>query len=190
MDYASALKDLLRPLGIYAVDTGAGGAELDCIGTALNRIGAALETAEREALPLTAEGRGLSAWEALLPFAPESPAAADRRRALAALLRIDGGGFTLAAVNDTIAGCGIRAVVEETGTPQTVKVSFPSNRGIPAGFPGIRARIEQILPCHLDVEYVFLFVTWLELEALFPVWSALNGVGDWQTLERSGGEET
>ncbi len=188
MDYADELRELLRPLGIYAVDGGISGAELGSIGTALDGVYAALDAAEDNANPLTAQTAGLEQWEALLPFAPESPNTEERRRAVAALLRIDGGSFTLAGINDTIAGCGIRAVAAEAETPMTVVISFPWNRGIPDGIDAICERIEEILPCHLAVEYRYVYATWLELEALFDVWSDVSGQYLWQELERFGGE--
>ena len=189
MDYAKELKELLRPLGIYDVSEGAGAAELDAIGAQLTDVWTFLEQAERESTPMTAEDGGLAAWEHLLPFTPAWLTTADRRRAIAALLRIGGGSFTPAAVNDTVAGCGIRAVVEETGTPMTVQVSFPYNRGEPDDFDALRWRIEQILPCHLAVNYVFIYVTWEELEAIFPTWAAAEAaVSNWREIERAGGE--
>ena len=190
LDYISVLKELLRPLGIYDVDNGLGAAELHSVGTALNLSYHALLSAEAESNPLTAGETGLTAWEKLLPFVPAYRTAADRRRAIAALLRIDGTSFTLAGVNDAITGCGIRAVVAETETPQTVSVSFPWNRGEPDDFDALRERIEMILPCHLAIEYVFIFVIWSEMETLFPQWSGTEeNAYSWRELERLGGEE-
>ena len=45
--------------------------------------------------------------------------------------------------------------VEETEDPLEVVVSFPGVEGIPAGFEQTKARIEEILPCHLLVKYQF-----------------------------------
>ena len=189
MDYAEELRALLRPLGIYDADGGIGGAELSAVGDALTDIWEHLESAEREALPVTAEDEGLAAWESLLPFAPHWLTLADRRRAVSALMRIDGTSFTPAALNATVAGCGIRAMVEETDTPMTVVVSFPYNRGEPDDFARLRRNIEQILPCHLDVTYYFVYVTWEELEALFATWADAESAADsWRELERAGGE--
>ena len=189
MDYAEELRGLLRPLGIYDVDGGIGGAELGAIGDALTSVFAALETAERESNPMTAEDTGLTAWEALLPFVPHWITLADRRRAISALLRIDGCGFTKAALNAAIAGCGIRAVVEECEEAMTVRVSFPYNRGEPDDFERLRWRIEQILPCHLAVNYLFIYARWAEIEVLFANWTALEAaVENWRAVERVGGE--
>jgi len=189
MDYAAELKELLRPTGLYAVDRGLCAAELDSIGGELDDIWKTLETAETESNPNTAEGTGLKAWDELLPFVPSSKKLTDHRRAICALLRIDGMSFTRAAINDTLAGCGIRAVAEETATPMTVKVSFPADRGVPENFEELRQRIEQILPCHLAVEYGFIYVTWAELERIFASWTALETEKlSWTALERCGGE--
>lgn len=190
MDYTEELKNLLRPLGVYDVDAGVGAAELEAIGGQLTGVWTALTGAEVESSPRTAEGSGLAAWEALLPFIPVWATVADRRRAIAALLRIDGTGFTPAAVNDTVAGCGIRAVVEEADAPMTVTVSFPWNRGEPEDFAALKKRIEQIIPCHLAIEYAFILVLWGELEALVSAWSEIETENlVWRQVEGLGGEE-
>ena len=189
MDYAEELRELLRPLGIYALAGSIGGSELDSIGAALNGVLAGLEQAELDALPLTATDAGLRRWEALLPFTLSDCTDAGRRAAVAALLRIREGCAGPEAVNDTVLGCGIRATVEETGTPLTVAVKFPGVRGIPESFAAMRERIEQILPCHLGVEYRFAYLRWRELEELLADWPAVAGMGCWEALERLGGEE-
>ena len=190
MDYAEELRNVLRPLGVYDVDVGVGAAELAAAGAALTGIWRALAGAETESSPVTAEGAGLTGWEALLPFVPAWRTTADRRRAIAALLRIDGTGFTVAAINDTVAGCGIRALVEETETPMTVRVSFPWNRGVPEDFDALRQRIEQIIPCHLAIDYLFILALWQELEALISAWSEIEADGlVWRQVESLGGEE-
>ena len=189
MDYAKELKDLLRPLRIYDLNSGVGAAELNSIGAELDGIFDLLEQAEENVNPLTADTDRLGQWERLLPFAPASLTTGDRRRAIAALLQIDGSSFTVAGINRTLAGCGIRAAVTETGTPMTVAVSFPKNRGVPEGVDDLKARIEQILPCHLAAEYVFVYCCWQELEALIHTWRALDlRALDWDALQRMGGD--
>ncbi|MCD7903288.1 MAG: DUF2313 domain-containing protein [Oscillospiraceae bacterium] len=189
MDYAKELRELLRPLGIYDVDGGVSSAELSAIGAQMTAIWEALTDAEAEMQPLTACGSGLASWEALLPFVPAFVTTEGRRQAIAALLRIDSASFTVAAINDTIAGCGIPAVVEEAETAMTVYVSFPGQRGEPDRLEALQARIAQIIPCHLAIEYVFVFVTWEELEALFGTWEEIEAAGgSWRVLQRAGGD--
>ena len=183
MSYGTYLKDLLRPLRLYELDSGDGAAELECEGEQLDAVFAALETAQRESVVATAEDTGLSAYEEILPFVPAYVTDKDRRRAIEALLRIDSRSFTPAAVNDTIAGCGIRALVEETDTPQTVRVSFPYNRGVPEDFAPLQKRIEEILPCHLGVVYAFIFALWQELERWLKTWREAESCGTWSAVE-------
>lgn len=124
-----------------------------------------------------------------MPFVPAFVTTEGRRQAIAALLRIGSASFTVAAINDTIAGCGIPAVVEEAETAMTVYVSFPGQCGEPDGLEALQARIAQIIPCHLAIEYVFVFVTWEELEALFGTWEEIEAAGgSWRVLQRAGGD--
>lgn len=189
MGYANYLKDLLRPLRLYELDRGPGAAELNAIGSEMDELAAALDSAMAEALPPTATESGLAAYESILPYRPCWPTLDDRRRAVSALLGIDGSSFTLAAVNATLHGCGIRAEAEETGSPSLLRVAFPGNRGMPPDFAELCARIEAILPCHLDVVYFLVFISWAALERLWPTWGELDDAQlTWDELERLGGE--
>ena len=175
MRNADDLRALLAPLGVYDLNAPFNGAELDSAGLVLDRVEERLEEIAREMLPVTAEDWGLEQLASLLA---RRPAAEDPRAmgaAIAALLRIGGDGFTLAGVNDTIAGCGIHARVEETGVGQ-VEVSFPGTPGIPAEFDRLRSIIEDILPAHLGVAYRFLFLLWEELETRYPRWRDMEGL--------------
>lgn len=185
MSYAEELKALLRPLGVYELEGTANGAELECLGAALDGCGAALEQVEREMLVSTATDKGLEAVEALLSRRPVTDSLQRRRAALAALLRIGGDSFTLAAVNDNLAGCGLNAVASETETPGVVEVRFPEVPGIPDGFAELRAIIEDILPCHLKIEYVYWYITWAMMEERFATWGAVEALGlTWGELEK------
>ena len=119
-----------------------------------------LNDTAREMNLTTARDFGLEQIEALLPYRPVCETAAQRRSALAALLRIGGDSFTPAAVNDTLRGCGVNAWAEEGDEPGYVKVYFPDVAGIPEGFERLREIIEEILPSHVDVTYVFWYNTW------------------------------
>ena len=152
---------LLRPLGVYDLREGTvNRGELAAYGLALDSRGTELSDTAREMNLSTAEDFGLERIEALLPYRPVCVTAAQRRAALAALLRIGGDSFTPEAVNDTLRGCGLNARAEEGDQPGYVKVFFPDVAGIPEGFDRLRAIIEEILPSHVDVTYVFWYNTW------------------------------
>ena len=183
MSYARYLRDLLRPLGVYDLEAPFNGGELDAQGAALDGVSAWLEEIQREAGLTTAESWGLENIARLLARRPVAVRPRQLADALAALLRIGGDSFTLAAINDTITGCGIPAVVKERGKG-LVSVSFPGVAGEPASFPELKRIIEDILPTHLGIEYDFWYLTWAELEAHFPSWSSIGDRGfSWTQLE-------
>lgn len=186
MGYQDYLTELLRPLGVYDLNEGSfNGAELVGIGGALDDCGAELERVGREMLLGTAEDSGLAAVESLLPYRPVTGSLERRREALAALLRIGGDSFTLAAINDNLAGCGLNALAVETGTAGTVAVSFPEVPGIPEGFGEMKKIIEEIIPCHLEIVYDFWYITWAMMEARFATWESIETEGyTWETLEK------
>ncbi len=190
MSYARYLKDMLEPMGVYRLENSLNGAELESAGAALDGVDQVLEEVEREMLLLTAEDWGLSAVEELLRRRPAAPTLEQRREALAALLRIGGDSFTLEAINDTLRGCGLQAVASETGTPGYVEVRFPDVPGIPDGIETMQAIIEEILPAHVGITYVYWFSTWAELEEQLETWGDIEELGlTWGEMEKMVEEE-
>lgn len=185
MSHAQRLWALLRPLGPYRALGKYTAGELAGEGRALDGAEEQLESLEREAFLDTAEDWGLERIEELLVRRPVAGTPQGRRKALAALLRIGGDSFTLAAVNDNLKGCGINAVVSETADPGVVEVRFPDVPGIPDGYGTLRKIIEDILPCHLQVDYVYWYITWAMVEERFGTWGAIEAGGyTWEQLEK------
>ena len=183
MSHAQYLRDLLRPLGVYNLEAPFNGGELDVQGAALDGAMDWLEEVQRESSLATAEDWGLENTAQLFVRRPVADPPKKLAAALAALLRIGGDSFTLAAINDTISGCGVPAVVKELGKGQ-VSVSFPGIAGEPQGFQSLKEIIEDILPAHLGIEYDFWFLTWQELEDNFPSWQSIEDLElSWTRLE-------
>lgn len=184
MDYTGYLKELLLPLGLYAMEEGIGAQELAVVGGQMDLVFEALEELGREVFPASAEGYGLELFEEILPYKPASPTLEDQRRAILSLLRIRGGSFTLSRLRETLGGCGLTAEIEETENPLAVSVSFPRNRGIPLDFEAVRKRVETIVPCHLQIEYVFIYTIWRGLMAKLFGWRQLEeSAKSWRELE-------
>lgn len=174
-DYLAAL---LRPLGVYDLREGTvNRGELGAYGKRLDDMEQELEDTAREMNLATARGFGLERVEELLPYRPVCNTPGQRRAALAALLRIGGDSFTPAAINDTLRGCGLNARAEEGEQPGYVKVYFPDVAGIPEGFQELRAIIEEILPSHVDVTYVFWYNTWAMVAQRHPTWGHAQATG-------------
>lgn len=182
--HAQRLQELLAPLGPYRSQGAYSAGELSGEGHALDGVLASLEHLEREAMLDTAEEEGLEAIESLLVHRPVAKTAAARRAALAALLRIGGDSFTLQAINDNLRGCGLNVKVTETGEPGLVEVSFPDVPGIPEGFEQLRKIIEDILPAHVEINYVYWYITWGMVEAKYGTWADIEAESpNWIVME-------
>lgn len=185
MGYTEALKDLLRPLGIYRLDAGISEAEMYAAGKVLDKIDGLLAELEAECTVSTAESYGLENYEAILPARPVYGSIEDRRKAVEALLKIDEASLTLSDMNAALAGCGLSAEAEETGSTKTIRVVFPENRGDIEGLEDIKGRVEAILPCHLEAEYIFAYLLWRELEREFETWEDMETCfASWKELEK------
>ena len=185
MAYGKYIKELLRPLGLYALDEGYGAMEIDTIGAVLDELSAEADAMERESLLATAEDWGLDSWEQLFPYRSLTADIESRRASVAALMRIDGRSFTLAALNDTVKGCGCNAAVSE-GEGRKILVHFPDIMGVPENFPLASKQIESILPCHLEIEYVFRYPTFADFDAAGITWAQLDALAlSWAELERT-----
>lgn len=178
LSYEDYLVSLLRPLGVYDLGSGTiNRGELAAYGRELDLMDRELEDTAREMNLTTARDFGLERVEALLPYRPVCVTEDQRRAALAALLRISGDSFTAQAINDTLRGCGLNAKAEEGELPGYVKIYFPDVAGIPEGFEQLRAIIEEILPSHVDITYVFWYNTWAMVADRHPTFGDAGGTG-------------
>lgn len=184
--YGEFLTALLHPLGIYDLSDGsANESELYALGKALDGIGEALETAEREAHIATAEEEGLWLREALFTKKNAAQTIRQRRDALIALMQIDSRSLTPDAINRTLRGCGIRALAAEAGGGH-LQVRFPEVAGVPENFEQIRDVILDILPCHLETNFFFRYLTWEECCAQAFTWQDIEAAGYiWETFEKA-----
>lgn len=182
--YAAYLKTLLEPLGIYDLtENSISGGELCALGGELDAVNGQLERAEREALTATAEEEGLSRREALFARRSAAETVEQRRAAIAALLQIGADSLTPEAIDRTLSGCGIRAKAVEMRKGH-LRVIFPQVAGVPAEFQQIESIILDILPCHLEVEFYFRYLTWAECEAAGMTWASVEAAGHtWESFE-------
>jgi len=182
--YAEFLKALLEPLKVYDLSGGTiNESELWALGMGLDGVAGALGFAEREGLTATAEDVGLSRREALFARKPVAVTAAARRAAINALMSIDGDSLTPEAVNRAISGCGIKAKAIEMGDGH-IRVIFPQVAGEPPEFEQIRDIILDIIPCHLETEFYFRYLTWAECEAAKMTWASVEAAGHtWESFE-------
>ena len=114
MSHGQNLRDLLAPLGVYRWEGSFQWGELQSEGEALDQVAEQVALLQREMNLYTAQAEGLTGLLELLGLERAGETLEELRQTVAALLRIGGDSFTLAAMNDTLRGCGIPAQVEET----------------------------------------------------------------------------
>lgn len=185
--YEQYLTQLLNPLGIYNLSSySISGAAIHALGTALDQLSLYLEYIERETILATAEAEGLDRREILFAHRPAAVTPEDRRAAITALLRVDGDSLTPSAINATLLGCGIQAEAIEKGNGKLLIV-FPQLTGEPLTDSPIQKIILDILPCHLDIEFYFHYLTWEICEAAEMTWSSVETARyTWQSFELAG----
>jgi hypothetical protein len=183
MSYGDYLKDLLRPFGLYRLEGTVNGAELECYGAELDVCAQSLEDTEREMNLVTAQDFGLENYLSLLLHRPVGDTPEELAPALAALLRIGTGSFTLSAINDNLSGCGVEAVVAETEEKGVVEVTFPHLYFNQKGLEQMMAIVGEIVPCHLEIRYRYWDTSWSYYEENALTWGQVaDGKNSWLTV--------
>ncbi len=190
MSYGDYLKALLRPLGLYTLENSINGAELESYGAELDLCDDHLEESTREMSLITAEDFGLQRYLSLLKYWPVYSDTESLRAALIALLRIGAGSFTLEAINDNLAGCGVSAVVSETDEHYVVAVDFPGLYYNQSDLARMMRVIESIVPCHLMILYNLSCTSWAYLMDSALTWGDLDdGANTWLSIMVLAGAE-
>ena len=72
-----------------------------------------------------------------------------------------------------------------------LRIIVPEVAGVPAEFEQIQKIILDILPCHLEVEFYFRYLTWEECEAAGMTWASVEAAGHtWESFELAVPPET
>lgn len=182
MGYTSYLQALLRPLSVYDLDMGSfSGGELFALGSSFDQLNGQIQRDLAESIPLTAKEQGLQAYESALSAPMDAATVSARRQAVCALLRMQSGGCSRWELTDALTGCGVAAVVRETGTPNSVCVCFPTLSGPADNQAAMEKIIASVLPCHLSITYSFHHLQWREVIDGAWTWRVLCA-GQWKEL--------
>lgn len=189
MAYAEYLKNLLAPLGIYDLEKGSiSEAMVYAAGQALDQVEQSMERTERESLVATALEEGLERRETLFARAAcgrdggRSPGGhyrpdADRRG------QPDPGGHQPdhQRLRTSRQGPG--------GGHRPSAGDLSGHRRRAAGFDEIEKIVLDILPCHLEVEFYFRYMTWAECEEAGYTWASVEQQEfTWERFELMGGK--
>ena len=175
MGYAEYLRALLHPLRVYDLRPERfSGAEIEAIGAAMDDLAAERNYQREQALIPTATEEGLARWEQLMHYAPAAATEEDRRKALAALMGISWDGFTPAALSAAVLGCGVKCTITETGCCAPLELRFPETYGRPQPWSRAKWILETLLPAHLELIYLFRWVSWREVHEKRLTWGQVS----------------
>lgn len=125
---------------------------------------------------------GLSQYEDILDISRNLKFTNDERReSIKAKLR--GVGTTTKTMIKKVSEAYSNGEVEviEENDKYIVKIKFVGTRGIPSNIEMLRQSLRNIIPAHLEIEYVFTYMTWEEFERYnktIDEWDSLNLTAD------------
>ena len=65
-----------------------------------------------------------------------------------------------------------------------LRIIFPEVAGVPEEFEQIRSIILDILPCHLETEFFFRYLTWEECHRVGLTWQMVEDAGHtWESFQ-------
>lgn len=182
MAYSDYLRSMLEPLGVYDLTTSSfSGAEVEAIGDTLEAFWQTAQVDRLESIVATATAYGLTMWEQVFPYRAAVETVEERRAALSGFMTISGDDFTFSAINTCLAACGVTCTLEETDTPGEVNISFDGLVGEPENYETVQAICETILPSHVLIHYLIVYLTWGQ--AINVTWGEASDY-TWYELQR------
>ena len=175
MGYADYLKRMLKPLGVYRLDSGYSAAELDAVGDAFDKVSAVLDGHLDGTTYTKMGGDYLSLFENLFPIVDFSESEEKRRENVLTLLSSFGAHSDKASLEAMLAACGLNAEISETDEKFILNLHFADIRGELTERQ--RKVCEAIMPCHTALNFICDGLTWDAAEARFPTWDDFDNCG-------------
>ncbi|MEW9697935.1 putative phage tail protein [Paenibacillus sp. SI8] len=118
---------------------------------------------------------GLANWERVCGLITDEAKPIDQRRSVLKS-KLRGVGTVTAELVKTVAESynnGEVSVTEDAAN-YLVKITFISNRGVPANLTDIQSALRDIIPAHLAITFEFTYMTWSALDAKTFTWDSLT----------------
>ncbi len=120
---------------------------------------------------------GLPYWEKVCGLNTDENETEARRRQLIQL-KLKRNTLTTASLRDTVAkyfelGSANVEIIEQFNT-NIVRIILRGKKGQPSSFPQITHAVDEVIPAHLKVEYVFTYILWSDLDAYQLTYQTLD----------------
>lgn len=76
-------------------------------------------------------------------------------------------------VDSYVPGCEVEIVFDNS----TITIKFIDKKGVPSNIADCENSINEIIPCHLGLEFVYLFNTWKQVEDMGNTWGHYETLG-------------
>ena len=167
MSRLQALRDALRPLGIYKLEKGTlVYAELAAYAAGLDLLEDGLDELEREAFLPTAQGEGISRREEIYGKPKTLLPLRERREMLLYRGAINNRNNTREDLETALVACGLRAQVKENLDGASIYINCFDFLEDFQGQEEIKAAAKEFLPCHLEAEFDFRTLDWNRIDSM------------------------
>lgn len=167
MSRLQALRDALRPLGIYKLEKGTlVYAELAAYAAGLDLLEDGLDELEREAFLPTAQGEGISRREEIYGKPKTLLPLRERREMLLYRGAINNRNNTREDLERALVACGLRAQVKENLDGASIYINCFDFLEDFQGQEEIKAAAKEFLPCHLEAEFDFRTLDWNRIDSI------------------------
>ncbi|MFQ9873064.1 MAG: hypothetical protein ACLRVT_08805 [Oscillospiraceae bacterium] len=185
MSRLQALRDALRPLGIYRLDEGSlVYAELAAYAAGLDLLEEGLDELEREAFVQTAQGEGISKREKIYCKPKTLLPLQERREMLLYRGAINNRNNTRADLERALVACGLRATVKENLDGATIYINCFDFLEDFQGQEEIRKAAGEFLPCHLEAAFDFRTLDWDKIDSLGKTFSEMDAAAmTWEEID-------
>ena len=172
MEQLERLYAHLAPLGLYALHSGGYvDSELAAYAVGLDRVRQAIETLKKQAFVQTASGEGLAMHERLVGLLVRNGSdLAARRELVLYRLAVAPFDFNRAGMIGSIRAAGMDADIEEDTENERLRILYKRLLDDFLDMDSLRARLDTMLPAHLETEFDIGVCTWEMLEAAGVTW--------------------
>lgn len=100
---------------------------------------------------------GLDRWEQFFGITPDNSKPFDQRRSVLKS-KVRGAGVTTVTLLKDVAESWYNGSIDVIENAESIQIKFNSNFGVPDNMNDVRKALREIVPAHLLIEYVFLYL--------------------------------
>ncbi len=184
------MRQLMRSTGLYSLASdGLMEAELLSYAAVFDELEQKMKAIAQEAIPITASGEGLLAYEQLLGQDRRDQPTQKRRDMIIYALSTQPRDFDMAGMVRALRSLGIETQITEDKPGESLTVKVTGFSGSVHDYDKLRQDARAILPAHLETIFEMSSFTWNEFDAKDLTWNDFEANADtWDEFEINGSD--